>query len=580
MIEYKLMEQKRHEELYVLPKLRRSDTYLEDLAEIRLQEAKDLITERSARKIYLISQREGAGERRSGRQEIVGRYVTLSHCWGKADFIKLTAKNIEKWQDGMPVVKLPQTFQDAIEFACQLDKVRYIWIDALCIIQGDEKDWLAQSALMHEVYMHSYCNISATAAVDSTKGLFFGRNPSTLWYDEVSVKLEDDIRGNEGRYIRCKIFDLSFWEEIVDQAPVNRRSWVFQERLLAPRVIHWCKDQIAFECRETDRAECLPPGLPHYQRKGSNIIEKPKVKCIDIQTGQQLRELRLEDEDPSAALTVNDPNLYLYEIWKRWVEIYSQMDISYHRDRLIALSGIAAMMTSVLKAHGSEDDYNAGMWRKHMASQLLWHVNDGNGPARQPFENTRPRDDKVSTKEIYRAPSFSWASVETPRGVSFPETTDEQMLITVTLVRLTHAEGSDDSGLLTDGYVVIRGFLKKIELIDAETDRKPRVSFLMLVPDVDILLTTLEPLNQVARQNIDRSQRRLSSSLHQSSYECRLPAKETVRSDYVLGCALGTIEPSPHLGLLFISPRGCRAKATKTPRTPGAKSLQMVSHNR
>jgi hypothetical protein len=224
MIEYKRMEQKRREESYILPKPRRSDTYLEDLVERRLQEAKDLITKRSARKIYLVSQSEGARERRSGRQEIVGRYVTLSHCWGKADFIKPTAKNSEKWQNGMHVAKLPQTFQDAIEFAYQLDQVRDIWIDALCIIQGDEKDCLAQSALMHEVYMHSHCNISATAAVDSTKGLFFGRNPSTLCYDEVSFKLEDEIHGKEGRCIRCKIFDLSFWEEIVDQAPVNRRS--------------------------------------------------------------------------------------------------------------------------------------------------------------------------------------------------------------------------------------------------------------------------------------------------------------------------------------------------------------------
>lgn len=579
MIEYKQKEQKRHEDPYIPPKLRRSDTYLEDLAERRLQEAKDLLVEKSAQKIYLVSQREGAGERRSGKQKIGGRYVTLSHCWGKADFIKLTAKNIEKWQDGMHVVNLPQTFQDAIEFACQLDNVRYIWIDALCIIQGDEKDWLAQSALMHEVYMHSYCNISATAAADSTKGLFFGRNPSTLWYGEVSVRLEDDLRGNKGILIRCKIFDLSFWEEIVDHAPVNRRSWVFQERLLAPRVIHWCKDQIAFECRETDRAECLPLGLPHYQRKGSNIIEEPKLKCIDVQTGKQLRELRLEDEGNSAAPTIEDRSLYLYEIWKRWVETYSKMAISYHRDRLIALSGIAAMMTSVLKEHGSEDEYIAGMWRKHMASQLLWHVNEGNGLARQPFENTRPKDHKVSTKEIYRAPSFSWASVETPRGVSFPETTDKEMLITVDVVRLTHVEGSDDSGLLTDGYVVIRGFLRKIELIDTEASRKALVSILMPVRDVDILLTAPDPLTQVARQNIDRFWRRLPSSLHESSYGCRLSAAETV-CDHVSDCGLGSTELNPRHSLLCVSPRGCDAQSTKTSRTQGTKPLQMVSHQR
>jgi hypothetical protein len=71
-------------------------------------------------------------------------YMTLSHCWGKAKFTTLNDDNINQLlRDDIKISSLPQTFQDAIYFARRLSKqVRYLWIDSLCIIQGNRSDWL------------------------------------------------------------------------------------------------------------------------------------------------------------------------------------------------------------------------------------------------------------------------------------------------------------------------------------------------------------------------------------------------------------------------------------------------------
>jgi hypothetical protein len=73
---------------------------------------------------------------------------------------------------------LPKTFQDAIEINRHL-KVRYLWIDALCIIQptaDDIGDWEEEIPLKGKVYRNSTCTIAASGAQTSNGGCFTGFN--------------------------------------------------------------------------------------------------------------------------------------------------------------------------------------------------------------------------------------------------------------------------------------------------------------------------------------------------------------------------------------------------------------------
>ncbi|EKG17140.1 Heterokaryon incompatibility [Macrophomina phaseolina MS6] len=383
-------------------------------------------------KIKLIETRENEWHKLGGK-----KYVTLSHCWGTPRSVerqlKLTAKTETEFRaSGIELRSFPKSFQDAIRFACRLPGVDYIWIDSMCIIQNTlnpdedqaaaEQDWREQSSLMHEVYRRSYLNISATAASDSDKGLFFPRKPESLWEDEVNLNLVGlmpglDHRDNADPIRRCTITDVSFWDELVNNAPINQRAWVLQERLLAPRVLHFCADRIAWECSELNAAEGHPEGVGILTIRSGAILDEGRLKSLTLDDGRKLRNIRLNGfPDPDEGME----NLYSFEIWKRIVEVYSRTKLTMPRDKLIALSGIARMffeeqLTKKNVPGVREVSYVVGMWSQYLESQLLWRMEpvlkDGS------FENH-------AIRHPLRAPSFSWACLDAPQGIVYGEATD------------------------------------------------------------------------------------------------------------------------------------------------------------
>jgi hypothetical protein len=99
-----------------------------------------------------------------------GCYVCLSYCWGGARFIKTTRQSIGDHKKGISWEALPKPFQDAIQVA-RLLGIGYIWINALCIVQDDYKDWERQAGRMAIIYQNSL-TIAATSAVSPYAGLF------------------------------------------------------------------------------------------------------------------------------------------------------------------------------------------------------------------------------------------------------------------------------------------------------------------------------------------------------------------------------------------------------------------------
>jgi hypothetical protein len=110
-------------------------------------------------------------------------------------------------------------------------------------------------------------------------------------------------------------------------------------------------------------------------------------------------------------------DLYIFELWKRVVEMYSTTELSVETDKLVALAGIATHFHRHLFSGGADRHYIAGLWSQNLESQLLWSVNDVFNPAAGAFENPAKR---VST----RAPSFSWAAIDTPLGITYGDVTD------------------------------------------------------------------------------------------------------------------------------------------------------------
>jgi hypothetical protein len=181
-------------------------------------------------------------------------YVVLSHRWGKPTKEQeknrnwsTTSENEKRRRQGFPVTELPQTFQDAIRVTREIGQ-RYLWIDSICIIQGEDGDWDTEAKNMKVVFNSAYCTIAATSAEDSTKG-FLKRPLGEKDSQYVTVP------SSHGMVHVCTSIDDFHGD--VEEGLLNKRAWVLQERALSCRTIHFTKRQTYWECGGGVRCETL-----------------------------------------------------------------------------------------------------------------------------------------------------------------------------------------------------------------------------------------------------------------------------------------------------------------------------------
>ncbi|KAF1999587.1 hypothetical protein P154DRAFT_385906, partial [Amniculicola lignicola CBS 123094] len=94
-----------------------------------------------------------------------GRYLALSHCWGKVPEDapwKLTRFLLSQYQACVPLQVLPPTFREAIQITRALGE-RYLWIDSLCILQDCREDWATEAGKMADIYTGSLCTLSSAS---------------------------------------------------------------------------------------------------------------------------------------------------------------------------------------------------------------------------------------------------------------------------------------------------------------------------------------------------------------------------------------------------------------------------------
>ncbi|KAG8167132.1 hypothetical protein KVR01_002821 [Diaporthe batatas] len=336
-------------------------------------------------------------------------YTTLSHRWGQVkDKLVLTQSNIEDWYEQLPSLAKWKTFMDAIETSRQL-QIPYIWIDSLCIIQDSIDDWKHQCPQMSNIYKRSYCNIAATSAIDDTEGCFFGRDvdmdlPLRLSFDteENQLKLAGTIvipAVENGKGSLHGLYDLcnqQTWFFDIRQSPLNARGWVLQERLLSPRVLNFTKAQMYWECDEMQASESYPYGFPN--EAWANINEKALNPF-------SLSNMNLEEEDALADTGISPLVKRAFSVWANAVSAYTRLDhhhisadgtlesvsnLTNPSDKLVAISAIAHELQPFMNCR-----YLAGHWETDLIRQIAWTGSNSSQRA-----------------SAYRAPSWSWASVD------------------------------------------------------------------------------------------------------------------------------------------------------------------------
>lgn len=209
------------------------------------------------------------------------KYVALSHCWGSRDKwprCLTTSANYEQQLSHIPWETLPQTFRDTAIFARKLG-LEYIWIDSMCIIQGDERDWQRESTKMYSVYSNAYITFAAAAAHDSHDGLFYRRAPGSL-----VPLLTLGFRGKRYNVEAYSVPDEHWeFESQVDRLidtnpsyPLLTRAWAFQERLVSPRVLFFGAEELIWECptgRSCEGDTYSPPSWYEVDDDGTRTWE-------------------------------------------------------------------------------------------------------------------------------------------------------------------------------------------------------------------------------------------------------------------------------------------------------------------
>ncbi|KAK3345022.1 heterokaryon incompatibility protein-domain-containing protein [Neurospora tetraspora] len=284
------------------------------------------------------------------------KYITLSYRWtAETPNTNLKTGIKDKYHKSISTENWPQIYNDVVALSRALG-IRYVWIDSLCIIQDDGKDWNIQASLMHRIYAHGYLNL-ANACAEFSPGLEVTRDPLSVSPCVISRTRTDGSR----EYWACfRNFNPT---EALSFAPLYSRGWCYQERFLATRTIQFSQ-QLYWECKAGHASESFTG------EKGLAWSRDSASQHPDILTSvDQASDRRLS----------------------------SALGASVERDWCVA-----------------------GLWKKHLTRQLIWgRVSRRYGHYNE-FEKIRDTAYYISLEnQLDGFPSWSWASCPTSPDSSF-----------------------------------------------------------------------------------------------------------------------------------------------------------------
>jgi len=290
-----------------------------------------------------------------------GSYVALSHCWGGGIDIRTTRENYERQRDGILFAELPKTFQDAVDVTRSLG-LQYLWVDALCIVQDDLADWEVESGNMAAIYHNAYVVIGADMSVDSHGGFLDAEKPCFNPEGKLIGVVE-----NEGALVYARIhkFHGNPCPLYGGGEPLARRAWTLQEQLLASRMVHFASKEIIWECKTRVFCECME---------------------LDDHSS-------VANEKASYNESLASPSADRFKTWYKIVNGLMGRNITKPGDILPALSGLAKQFQD-----NGAGVYLAGLWLEDLPMGLLWNI--------------RPYKPISSRVGLYRAPTWSWASLD------------------------------------------------------------------------------------------------------------------------------------------------------------------------
>ncbi|KAK3335065.1 heterokaryon incompatibility protein-domain-containing protein [Neurospora tetraspora] len=312
------------------------------------------------------------------------KFASLSYVWGVTPqkLVLLIENEYELQRPNSLVGKVSKTISDAIHLTEQLG-LKYLWVDALCIIQNSDDDKVMQLGNIANVYAHSLFTIIAAAGDDSNFGLPGIRTPRDAVQEVVPVIPPSDT--NPGMSLITALSPThQSHEHPTRKAIWASRGWTLQERALSRRAIFIMKNHVLWSCSRS-----------HYSEES----------CCETDTLGTLAWFGLQESDPilnSSERTWYTEDVPEEQVWykfQRLVQDYSGRNLKFQGD---ALDAFSAVVEQVRRMTG--ENFLWGMPSGRFELCLCW----------EPYRRGLKRREELSTLEMTSFkrhvpfPSWSW----------------------------------------------------------------------------------------------------------------------------------------------------------------------------
>jgi hypothetical protein len=298
------------------------------------------------------------------------RYLALSYVWGGPQPVQLLLGTKDRLMTpgGLRSADhaLPKTIDDAMLLTRNLGE-RYLWVDALCIVQDDFALKEPELRTMDRIYQYALLTIIAGHGADANAGLP-GVRPGT----RSLVQHVETVQGIQ------LVNRLPTSQATIDCSIWNSRAWTYQERLLARRKLMVSEYQVSFTCEHTEvelsedvhGRPILPSQRAWHEGELRNQVWQLHPTCLN-------------DLAPVGSINT--------AIYTSIVQQFTKRNISFATDVLNAFLGVVQRLKPLFGGA-----FLLGLPANELDTQLLWQPVG-------PVVRRRTPDGKTAF------PSWSWA---------------------------------------------------------------------------------------------------------------------------------------------------------------------------
>lgn len=335
------------------------------------------------------------------------RFYALSYVWGQVEMCKTMKDNYEARQvpGALSTVQFPKTIRDAISLVRSLGG-RYLWVDAVCLVQDDTEQMARDVPNMDIVYGKAFATIVALHGDSADAGLPGirpgSRPPQQIESLQVSKALPEldwdpGCEQNEQIYLTATPRPLHL---ALQDSKWNKRGWILQERLLSRRCLYFSAHSVYFQCSQETLTEF---GINEQYK--AFMYDKYATNDEDLIRAADLNK-PMRGIDFHAGPGAEERTRRAFGVYRQLVEIYSRRELSFKSDVLNGFAGIFAVLGEHLQ---SGNDF--GLPAAFFSHALLWAPS-----ARLPRRGCRlpTRDDLRMGKPDPQFPSWSWAAWDGP----------------------------------------------------------------------------------------------------------------------------------------------------------------------